>query len=174
MGYGINISCNCKSMNLLLGVGMNYPMVYKEITDKLKSGEYGEEMKHLFGSRPIVTIDAATAAYGCRKCGHIEEAPVLDLYVPKDIEKAKKVVITRWTAGEQSIDKTVEELGGFPYWAPDLFRDGGEFEILKKYEHICPECGERMVELNNEDDLRDMTCPDCGEHYWMGGGMLWD
>lgn len=178
MGYGVNINCKCGSKELILGVGMAFPMVYQETMKDIKNGKYGKEMAKLANETELVTVDAELTPYLCENCGFIEANQCLDLYKPNDIEAAKKVVIGNWTAAEPRSNKTVGELGDWPYWTPpsndeDDFRENeGDYVLLKEYEHMCPKCKKMMKKVT--ENLENIKCPKCGEKYKTFPGVLWD
>lgn len=169
MGYGLNIHCGCRDKELMLGVGLGYPMVFEETVNDIKFGKYGEEMKGLINSGKYIAVDAEYYMYFCDGCGMIESAQALDLYEPKDVKKIEKRVMGRWSAAEPAQNKTVKELGKLPYFNSD----DEDFVLLKEYKHTCPECGKVMRRIN-EEELESKTCPKCGEKYQMFSGILWD
>lgn len=169
MGYGLNIHCGCRDKELMLGVGLGYPMVYRETVEDIKAGKYGIEMKDLMNSGKYVAVDAENYIYYCDECGCVESMMALDLYEPKDIEKVEKRVVGRWSAAEPAQNKTVKDLGELPYFNSD----DEDFALLKEYKHVCPKCGKVMRKIN-EEELEKKTCPRCGEKYQMFSGILWD
>ena len=178
MGYGVNIHCKCRDQELWLGVGMAFPMVYQETMEDIRSGKYGKEMAKLANETELVTVDAELTPYLCESCGLVEANPCLDLYKPNDIEAARKAVIGNWTAAEPRSNKTVGELGDWPYWTPpsndedDFGENEGNYVLLKEYEHMCPECKKLMKKVT--DDFENIKCPKCGEKYQTFPGVLWD
>ena len=169
MGYGINISCKCQDKELLFGAGLGYPMVYQETVEDIRSGKYGSEMRDLMNSSKYVAVDAEKYIYYCDECGCVECMTALDLYGPKDTTKVGERVVGRWSAAEPAQNKTVKELGKLPYFNSD----DEDFVLLKEYKHICPECGKVMRKVD-EEELKEKTCPKCGEKYQMFSGILWD
>ena len=170
MGYGVGVKCKCQNKELMLGVGMMYPSVYKETMDDIRSGKYGVEMRDLVKSGRYITVDAERYMYHCDKCGWVEDFTALDLYEPRDVEKVKKRVANRWSAGDKEINQTVEELGELPYFTSD----DDEYVLLKEYKHACPRCGNVMKRIGEEELFRK-TCPTCGEKYKEGGDIImWD
>ena len=174
MGRVISIKCQCEDRSLMLGVGMGYPRTYQEALNDIRIGKYGEEMKRLANETELVTVDASYRAYCCDGCGHIESKLCFDLYKPNDIESAKKTVVVRQTVDESKVDKTVEEFGEWPLWWPGLFKNGGDYVLLKRYEHTCPIC-KNVMDLIDVDTIEDMKCPKCGETYkYDGETAMWD
>ena len=175
MGYGINIHCKCRDRELMLGVGMGFPMVYQETMQNIRDGKYGKEMKRIVEENELITVDASLVPYLCENCGLIEENICLDLYRPSDIEAARKAVIGNWTVDEPRNSSTVEELGGWPYWTvPDdaLAENEGKYVLFREYEHMCPECKTLMKKVT--EPFENLKCPKCGEKYETSSGMLWD
>lgn len=174
MGYATSIHCKCQEKPLWLDVGMGYHAVYQETMKNIKDGKYGPEMKDLVLNKKYVVVDATFQPYYCEKCGYVESTMPLDLYEPRDMKEVETRIINRWCAADPSINKTVGELGEFPYWYPNSDKKG--FKILKKYVHICPECGE-LMKKTNIDKLFGTKCPKCGEKYSRVPGILdihWD
>ena len=172
MGYGVRIRCKCRSSDLMLGCGFSYPMVYQEIMDAMKKGEYGDEIKDLVNNTEFVAVNAENEAYYCDKCGKATARKSLDLYKPKDVEKVKKEVVGRWTVADEYIDKTMGELGELPYWNPSEMEDeDNNWVLLKEYLHVCPECGNVMKKIDPEE-LVGKTCPKCGEKF--NDGLIFD
>lgn len=176
MGYAISFQCKCQSGALWVGVGMNYHGVYQHVLQEIKKGQYGQKMKDLVLNDPYIVVDATLAPFICDKCGHVETAMPLDLYKPKpgELQKIKKRIITRWSAADPAIDKTVEELGGFPYWTPD--DDDNDFTIVEERLHFCPNCGNTMKKTT-VDKIFETKCPACKEKYSRVPGILdmpWD
>ena len=133
----------------MLGVGLGYPMVYREIVGDIKAGTYGSDMKGLMDSGKYVAVDAENYIYYCDNCGCVECMTALVLYEPKDIEKIEERVVGRWSAVEPTQNETVKELGELPYFNSD----DEDIVLLKEYKHVCPKCGEK---------------------YQMFSGILWD
>ena len=169
MGYGITVHCKCRDKDLMLGVGLGYPMVYAETMDDIRSGKYGEEMKGLVNSGEYIAVDAEYYMYFCEGCGAVESFQALNLYEPKDAEKVGKRVTNRWSAGDAKNTMTVEEMGGLPYFNSN----DEDYKLLKEYKHVCPECGKVMKKID-EEELAKKTCPKCGEKYEAFESILWD
>lgn len=162
MGTRLGIKCACRLEGVGTGVGMNFPHIYKETISKIKAGECGQLLAAFANSTDYVTVDAELAAYFCEKCGHISSEKRLDLYKPRDIEKAKKTVVGRWTVADSEQEQTVGDLGFFPYWVKPnpIFDKDDDFELIHKHEHACPECGSAMIEFNEDSHLK---CPRCNK-----------
>ena len=174
MGYATSIKCKCQEKPLWLDVGIGYHWTYQEVMKKIRQGEYGPEMKEIIQHSPLAVVDATLEPFLCDKCGYVESTMPLDIFEPKDIEEAKKTVINRWSAGDPPINKTVEELGEYPYWYPHADKKG--FKIVKKYNHACPKCGNIMKKTSIKK-LYKTQCPTCGETYSKVPGifdMHWD
>ena len=170
MGQGIEIGCKCRRKELMLGVGMMHPMVYQETMNKIRSGKHGSEMQDLVKSRRFIAADVEMYAYWCDGCGWIDSLMALDLYEPKDVEKVRKRVVNRWSAGDEKNKQSVEEAGDLPYFTvPDE-----DYQLLKEYKHVCPKCGKVMRKIDAAD-LEKKGCPKCGEKYKVEDSfILWD
>lgn len=149
MGDGRAYKCSkCgKEYSALTGVGFMFPSVFKELTEEIKNGKYGQKWKDLALSEKYVVVDAERYLYVCGKCDHWSTDYGLSLYAPVNTDK-----IANMSFG----DKTVAELGYIPYVTN--FRG---FHILKRYVHKCEKCGAVMHKATNKEE-RDLPCPDCG------------
>ena len=163
MGAGINVSCKCKSKSYMLGVGMMFPDEYKTTVDMIKAGKFGEEGKNIMRTVKYAVVDIEKSLYFCEKCGNITRAKSMDYYAPKNVDKAAK---------EKYGIKTVEEWGEVPYWAPYMDFDNN-YSLIKKTQHKCSICKHEMIRVD-EEKLRNMKCPKCGEKYEVFQDMLWD
>ena len=85
MGTKYVFKCfKCKyQIDISLGVGFSFPMVYKEIVEKAKAGDFGDTMKEFLHTFPEGRIDAEKALYLCQACGNMEVLPELSMYLPK-------------------------------------------------------------------------------------------
>lgn len=161
MGSGNSYKCKkCGSeYAAFTGIGFLYPQVCRDALERMQNGEYGEEWKKLVLSYKYPVVDAEDQLYCC-ECGHWEVDERLDLYVPKHEE-----VVARLHYGE----KTVEEWGYVPYLDHET-----RFRLLKKYPHVCPDCGKEMKETDSDENTK-LKCPECGtENLPDPGGILWD
>ena len=59
MGSGFEYKCSkCNNeYGITLGIGMMYPVVYKELVDEVKNGAFGEEWKQLFDNTENIAVD---------------------------------------------------------------------------------------------------------------------
>lgn len=71
------------SIDISLGVCFSFPMLYKKIVEKAKSGDFGGRIKEFLNTFPEGKIDAETALYLCQGCGNMEVLPELSMYLPK-------------------------------------------------------------------------------------------
>ena len=174
MGYGGRIiRCGCQEETVLDGVGMALPYVYHEAVKDIKAGKYGDEMKYIMRNMNFVAVDTLSEMYYCKNCGHLKTMQVLNLYIPKDVEKLKKKEIGNWTVGEGRWRSTVGELGEIPYWYPGD-DDAKDFVMIYKYRHICPICGTKMSRVKLKKIVNE-KCPKCGEKYQVEElNILWD
>lgn len=167
MGRGISYICkHCnKKEDLFFGIGFMFMEVYQETVNEIKEGKYGAEWKQLYQSREYVVVNAEPYLYYCKKCGRWEMTRCMDLYVPKDEKELKK---------EQFGKKTVEEWGEIPYVFGRELKD--EYDILKAYNHDCPDCAEPMTCIEDEDALDELRlkCNKCGNIMEQNGMFLWD
>lgn len=148
-GYGFKCKKCRKEFEIFLGVGMMFPDVYKSTIQEIYDGKYGEEWKILADSHEYAAIDCAYTLYKC-DCGHWEISMPLDLYEPKNKEFIRK---------KQYGIKNVEEWGYVPYVMSHNLATN--YNLIKKYPHRCPECGNEMKKTNITD-LTEIRCPRCG------------
>ena len=150
MGSGFEYKCSkCnKEYGITLGIGMMYPVVYKELVDDVKNGAFGEEWKQLFDETENVAVDAENRVYICHDCGSWIEEKGLSLYVAdneyalKDVKKGLPIFY-----GDDSI--------------PAMMGQKPKYRLLKEYEHKCKKCCAKMREASKEE-LYSLPCPDCG------------
>lgn len=148
MGAGYGYFCEkCgKDFFVSWGIGFLYPMVYKKILEDIKSGKYGEEMKAAALSNSDVAVDAESHLYVC-SCGCWENDYGLSLYVPKEGARIDSPFVS-------------------PYSQQDIF------QILYKYDHQCPECGETMIEADGKKS--GLQCPECKTICVSNSYIRWD
>ena len=150
MGSGFEYKCSkCKKeYGITLGIGMLYPVVYKELVDEIKNGSFGEEWKQLFEETENIAVDAENRVYICPGCGSWIEERGLSLYVPdneyalKDVKKGLPIFY-----GDDSI--------------PAMMGQKPKYRLIKEYEHKCTKCGSNMREASKEE-LHLLPCPECG------------
>ena len=152
MGQGVGFVCSrCKKeYGIGAGIGRNFPQVYKETLEGVKSGEYGEEFKKLAGAEGNVAVDAEIYLYLCNKCGAWKTEKGLALYVPKDpSQEAEDCVMGR------------------------RLQEG--YRLLRRYIHLCDKCGGVMHKASYEEE-RNLHCPYCGGAPEQGTmkRILWD
>lgn len=139
MGNCVGVKCKCRNESLYLGSGFSYSDIYEKASRDIKDGLYGEEMKRLMKEVKLATIDANYRAYRCEDCGYIDALVCCDLYKPNNIE----------------VDRDIFDLCCENY---------GDYVLLKECKHFCPSCGKVLTKLD-EEKIRKMVCPKCGEKY---------
>ena len=85
MGQGNTYHCaRCDySFEAYLGVGMAFPMVYRETVEKAKLGKLGRTLQRFLQDHPDGAIDCENHVILCSRCGQLKCGPGLDMYVPK-------------------------------------------------------------------------------------------
>ena len=70
MGTKYIFKCfKCKyQIDISLGVCFSFPMLYKEIVEKAKHGDFGGRIKEFLNTFPEGKIDAETVLYICQGC----------------------------------------------------------------------------------------------------------
>lgn len=152
MGKGFTYTCKkCyHKYSVMLGIGMMFPTVYAEETQKISDGMYGDEWRDLYNKIPYAAIDASKTLYICDNCKRWEEGTDITLYQPKDPDA---------------------DWGIVPYvMKMDLEKD---YRVLKRYYHHCNICKKRMHKATSEE-LMDLYCPKCGEKNLAQDLLMWD
>lgn len=131
------------SIDISLGVCFSFPMLYKKIVEKAKSGDFGGRIKEFLNTFPEGKIDAETALYLCQGCGNMEVLPELSMYLPKG-EAPKRFPFK----GESYVTHR------------DLERDYALFEV---YPHKCSKCQRIYTLIPREKILSSklIKCPQC-------------
>ena len=162
MGTGHAITCKkCGTeYSIMTGIGFMFPTVYKETVDKIRSGEFGEELKELFLNDNGLAVDCEEDLFVC-KCGHWKTEINLDVYEPlnEDIRK-------RYT----------NDLGNMFAMRYELKHD---FKQVRHQKHICDKCGKEMKQIKYPDSYvrrYGLSCPECGEKNTADprGMIFWD
>ena len=162
MGSGMNMRCpKCGyEFASFEGVGYLFPKVYKETVQKAKSGELGDVLKTFFEEHPDGVINAENITLCCDKCGHLDTAKDLTMYVPRD-DNTVNIEHGKWTVG-------IPFEGADYYTEYDLIE---HFTEYMKYPHKCEKCGGDMRKLTSHDKLK---CPDCKTTMEEQRMILWD
>ena len=153
MGSGYKMNCPKCSFEFYAstGVGMMFPMVYRETVQKAKNGELGQEIQTFFMEHPEGVIDAESVSLCCEKCGHLTGGKNLTMYVPiagkpSNLESGKK--------------SYVSQLDLESYYTK-----------FKAYSHKCDKCGGSMRIMK---DGEEFICPKCKLPLERGLPILWD
>ena len=155
MGRIYSFYCKkCKyRLETSLGIGMMFPLVYKNIVEKSKNGELGEEIQKFFIDNPNGVVDVENVLGFCEECGEYETIKDLTMYVPK-------------TNYEESAKDYV------------FYRDLKEhYKIFKEYRHKCKNCGSDLkIVLHEESDKhkRNIICPICKKYMIKKFFGYWD
>ena len=163
MGEGHEIKCkNCgNEYAVTTGIGIAFPIVYEETVERIRDGEYGEELKDLFLSKPYLAVNCENDLFVC-DCGHWVTEENLDIYEPIEEELKRK----RESAGA---------IHGYVMWE-DLKED---YKLIRHHVHVCPECGKEMKRIKRPDyyvRTYGLKCPECGTKNKAGyeTRILWD
>ncbi len=164
MGQGYCYTCKkCKhEYSVHLGIGMRFPIVYRDILADISDGEYGSELQELYNNTPYAAIDGERVVYICDGCGSWKLGTDVSLYAPNDPDSIPQ---------KQFGIKTVEEWGYVPYvmrW--DLQK---EYHLVKRKYHRCSKCGKRMRKASSEE-LKNLPCPECGSENQAEDALMWD
>ena len=165
MGEGHFIKCkNCGTKyGVITGIGMMFPSVYGETVEKIRNGDYGEELNELLLTRPYLAVDCELDLYVC-DCGHWETEENLDVYEPIDEEMRKE---REKNLSEDYRDYVIRE---------DLKED---YRLVRHHTHICSKCGKEMKKIKRPEYYArkfGLKCPVCGEKNTAEyeNMILWD
>lgn len=155
MGYGFEFTCKeCgRKYKAILGVGMTYPHVLEEIKQKMRDGKYGAKARDLINSEPYAVVDGDRKLYVC-KCGRWSVKEALDIYIPKDVEKVKKLSFGEQTAGD---------LGYVPFVSDYELKE--YFQLALPRKHVCGKCRKEMRAIKDPEGKimrTGLPCPRCG------------
>lgn len=152
MGSGMNMRCpKCGfEFSRFEGVGMFFPMVYKETIQKAKNGELGEELKCFFEKNPQGVLNAEQVTLCCDQCGALSGNMDLTMYIPKNSQDQDSAE-NRSYIFERELESDYRE--------------------VMKYPHKCEKCGGDMHRVKWSEVLK---CPDCKVEMEVSGLMCWD
>lgn len=148
------------------GVGFAFPSVFMEVQSSAIKGEFGPELQKLLAEYSNAVVDASNRIYFCKKCGHWENVPSLDCYVPK--EDTPKEGSMPWSVAMPSGGIPESEYRSIRLATPWELRRN--YRLLKGYSHMCPDCGEKMTRFVNppfagkkeHKDILKLKCNECG------------
>lgn len=164
MGKGLGFHCKkCHyEYEVRTGIGMRFPIAYREALKSIAAGDYGIELQKLFNANPLAAINGEGIVYICRACGKWEEGLDPTLYVPDDPEQI---------LNQQFGEKTVREWGYVPYVMDYDLQE--QYHVIKRIYHKCSHCGKRMHKATNAE-LETLPCPKCGEPNRATDFICWD
>lgn len=143
MGNGFLIKCErCGyEFTCFTGIGMMFPVVYKDIVNDIKDGKYGEEHKVFLNEHPNAVINCERKFYMCSDCGAIDTARDLSIYLPK------------------------EDVPAPDYIMPNDLKSG--YKKVLEYKHKCISCGGIMRSESLPDQVEEgnVKCPSCGKAF---------
>ena len=169
MGTGSSFvceKCGCK-YSVLTGIGFLQPIVYKETVQKIKAGEYGDEVREVFINTRYAAVDTEKDLFVC-KCGNWNTEINMDIYAPIDPDKLKEL-----EHGAQ-IDEDSEEV-------TFAMREDLEecFSVVRYWVHKCDRCGKEMKRIRYPENYAKrygLNCPKCGTKNKADpmGRLIWD
>jgi len=143
MGNGFLIKCErCGyEFTCFTGIGMMFPVVYKDIVTDIQNGKYGEAHKAFMAEHPDAVVNCERKFYMCSECGAIDTARDLSLYLPKESEPAPAYVMPN-----------------------DL---KGKYKKCLAYDHKCTSCNAVMkaASLPKEVEAGNVKCPSCEKPF---------
>lgn len=151
---GLTCRCKCKKCHFDfvadVGSGLQYDTLYRKTVEKMRSGEYGRQAQEFFKAFPNGGISCNLVVVHCSKCGHLDNASDMTMYVPKDgYDPAPNRDIV--FAARGIIDP--------PY-----------YEEFDTFNHKCPICGETAQIVPGFDEILEhkgpeyqVRCPQCSE-----------
>ena len=143
-----------------LGVGFDFPRVYAETVEKMKSGKLGEEAKRFFDEHPDGAINCEDVIMQCEKCGEYDSREALTMYVPKE-GHVHKVPEGIWSVAAP--------FTGQDYVSEWELEEG--FTEYADYPHKCETCGGNMRIIASDEPI---VCPHCGEEMAKSLVGFWD
>jgi len=164
MGVGVEKKCTkCGfEFTTYTGVGMMFPYVYQETTEKARRGDLGDEMKQFFMEHPDGAIDAENVTLCCDDCGHLSCGQDLTMFIPG--EKTHDLP----ARGPWCIADPQEDMSYFTRRELDRF-----FSFYASYHHKCEKCGGRMHVVSS-NELEELKCPQCKVKMIRYGVIDWD
>lgn len=166
MGRGYVATCGkCRHENrVLLGFGMMFPTVYRNLIEQIRGGELGEEWRALEAAGEYVAVDARRRLYLCSECGAWEVEAELSLYEPLDPEAVK---------AEMYGDRSVAEWGYVPCVSGHQLEKG--YRLIKPRVHVCPRCGSTMSGAGGKSpEALGLGCHECGSRLKKWNPVRWD
>lgn len=141
-----------------LGVGFAFPQVYKDMMESARKGELGEKIQQFMHEHPDGALNCESSIIRCTKCGALDCAPNLGMYLPKEGYDPHSVQHGQWS-GAMPFD-------GESYVTPWELREN--YKLTAKYPHKCDKCGAsaRVISaksLSNKISEGSIRCPCCGE-----------
>ena len=150
---GVNYSLCCPvcgyEVNISLGVGFLYPLVYIETQENAKNGKLGATLKKFFDQRSDGVVNPTRVLAQCEKCGDYKSVPDYTMYLPNKGNQ-KKPLKGRWSV---AIPFEGEE-----YVCPYEFEE--VFDVYKLFPHRCGSCRGK-VKLLPDEDIEHLKCPYC-------------
>lgn len=141
---GVNYSLCCPvcgyEVNISLGVGFLYPLVYIETQENAKNGKLGATLKKFFDQRSDGVVNPTRVLAQCEKCGDYKSVPDYTMYLPKEGKHNKP------SKGHWSIAMPFE---GEEYVSPSEFEK--QYDVYKLYPHRCGICRGKVKILPNEE-----------------------
>ncbi len=165
MGAGYVLECKtpfCRYRRFLsAGVGMRFPVVYQEVMEKARNGEFSEEHAQFLQDHPDGAINAETNIYQCRDCGYYFSGYDLGMYLPKG-DNPDVPEKGRWSVAFPA--------EGMSYVSPYELKT--RYKLYKAYPHHCPKCN---GEAGITEEVKDVSekCPKCGSDLKVSS-VLWD
>lgn len=153
MGSGFTFKCGkCDyKFEAMLGIGMLFPIEYRNTIKEIKEGVYGEEYKQFFEDHPNAAVNCEMESAVCTKCNKLQSVRNMTLYLPQDEDDDPE----EYLMAEELEDNYIK---------------------CKEYEHKCPDCSSPMkiIDLLEEASLGTLKCPECGGELMLSGDLNWD
>lgn len=140
-------SVRCKECKIsdgvgCLGAGHWSPRDYGKTVKELKSGKRAKMAKQFFEEHPDGATDVSWSFYICEKCGRVQTAENLSMYIPKEGYKNT----------------------GYPQSKAEL---EDKYVLYTKYPHKCCVCRGNVAEYSEDEikqklQAREAVCAYCG------------
>ena len=177
MGRGYMLRCGKCGYGIAadLGVGYNFPSVYRKTMEAARTGRYGGAVRQFLEEHPDGTLSTERVLLRCSGCGSLQCGPDLSMYL-------RKPDVPRREQGRWSVAAPYE---GADYVSPMELEHEETYELYARGNR-CGKCGETMQPITDdelEEQMRrhpqtrgqtEVRCPKCREWLRVESMLMWD